>query len=102
MPDSLDPLLSGAAISLPILVEQRLVKRCHIYLPDMLKPVSAISYQGRFYSYVRFFADLASAQRAGARLAAKGDTVVFTQVAKGFVLWVYEAEAHLASKPVVR
>lgn len=102
MPDSLDPLLPGAAIALPVLVEQRLVKGCHIYLPDTPKPMSAISYEGRFYSYVRFFADLASAQRAGERLVARGNTVVFTQVAKGFVLWVYEAEAQLASKPVVR
>ena len=102
MPDSPDPLLPGGALSLPVLLDQRAVKRCHILLPDTPKPTSAISYQGRFYGYVRFFLDLESAQRAADRLINRGNMVVFTQVARGFVLWVYEAEAQLATKSLLR
>lgn len=103
MLDSSDPLFmaESAATSLAIL-DQRLVKRCHIQLPDMPNPMSAIFYQGCFYSYVRFFPSLETAQKAAGRLLTKGNAVVFTQVAKGLVLWVLEAEAQLASKPVVR
>lgn len=86
----------------PAILDQRLIRRCHIQLPDMPKPMSAIYYQGGFYSYVRFFASLEAAQKASERLVARGNTVVFTQVAKGLVLWVLEVEAELATKPVVR
>lgn len=103
MLDSSDPFfLAESAATSPAILDQRLVKRCHIQLPDMPKPMSAIYYQGYFYSYVRFFASLEAAQRAAMRLITKGNTVVFTQVAKGLVLWVLEAEAQVASKPVVR
>jgi hypothetical protein len=103
MLDSSDPffLAESAAIS-PTILDQGVVKRCHIQLPDMPKPMSAIYYQGCFYSYVRFFTSLEAAQRAANRLVARGNAVVFTQVVKGLVLWVLEAEAQLASKPVVR
>jgi uncharacterized protein (DUF1778 family) len=103
MLDSSNPFfLAESTATSPAILDQRLVKRCHIQLPDTSKPMSAICYQECFYSYVRLFTSLEAAQRAAARLVARGNTVVFTQVAKGLVLWVLETEAQVASKPVVR
>ena len=103
MLNSFDPsFFAESAVASPAILDQRLVRRCHIQLPDLSKPMSAIYYQGRFYSYVRFFTSLEAAQKAAERLVARGNTVVFTQVAKGLVLWVLEVEAELATKPVVR
>lgn len=81
------PLLSGKS-----------VKNCHIVLPDLAKPTSAILYGGNLYSYVRFYAEVDAAQRAAARLIIRGNAVVLTQVRKGLILWVLEPDAQLATR----
>uniref|UniRef100_A0A832M3G1 Uncharacterized protein n=1 Tax=Oscillatoriales cyanobacterium SpSt-402 TaxID=2282168 RepID=A0A832M3G1_9CYAN len=72
------------------------VKNCHIVLPDEPKPISAIWYGNRFYSFVRAYSDLDAAHRAAERLITRGNTVVLTQVRKGLILWVFEPDAQLA------
>ncbi|MDX2230982.1 MAG: hypothetical protein NW220_15185 [Leptolyngbyaceae cyanobacterium bins.349] len=79
------PILSGKAI-----------KNCHIIVPDLPKPIGAIAHAGGFYSYFRCYEDVASVQRAAAKLIARGDLVVLTQVRKGLILWVFEPDAKLA------
>jgi hypothetical protein len=94
MLDHLNSQLSAQSpASAPLILEQKAVKRCHIYLPDTPKPVSAILYKGQFYSYVKFFPSSEAAQRAAERLILRGNPVILTRIAKGLVLWVLELEA---------
>lgn len=89
------PQTSMAALSIPILPSQA-VKKCHIVVPDLAKPVGAIAYEGKFYSYFRCYEDLTSARRTAARLLARGDLFLLTQVRRGLILWVFEPDAKLA------
>lgn len=89
---------SNSSSNPPRILQTKVFKTCHIYLPDMPKPVGAIAYQGYFYSYVKFFPTLEAAQRAYERLVSRGNRAVLTQVAKGLVLWVLELDAKPASR----
>ncbi|MBF2029393.1 MAG: hypothetical protein IGS48_21975 [Oscillatoriales cyanobacterium C42_A2020_001] len=80
---------------IPIL-DGRTVKNCHIVLPDVPKPTSAIWYANRFYGFVRAYTDMDAAQRAAERLITRGNPVVLTQVRRGLILWVFEPDAQLA------
>jgi hypothetical protein len=97
---SFDPSKHDA--SLVQVLDQRTVTRCHATLPDVSKPVGAILYQNRIYTYVKFFADQAAAFRGANRMLHKGNTVVLTEVPKGLVLWVYEPEAQQANKVAIQ
>lgn len=79
-------------------VEQKLVKRVHVHLPDTPTPTSAIFYNEQFYAYVKFFPNLQAAERAVERLTMRGNSVVLTRITKGFVLWVLEPEARLVER----
>jgi hypothetical protein len=79
-----------------LILEKGTFKHCHIYLPDMPKPVGAIAYSGQFYSCVRLYTDNAAAQRGAQRLLERGNRVILTRVPKGLVLWVSEPDARLA------
>lgn len=72
------------------------VRNCHILLPDYPKPVGAILFGGKLYSYVRFYPSMDAAQRAAERSMSHGNLVVLTQVQKGLILWVFEPDAQLA------
>lgn len=85
----------------PVILRQKAVKSCHINLPDTPKPISAIFYSGKFYSYVKCFPSLELAKKGAMRLMERGNAVVLTQAPKGLVLWVMEQDAQLATKPVV-
>lgn len=89
------PSQARDSIHLP-LVDRHLVQTCHIQIPGEPKPVSAIAYDNRLYSYVRFYSDLDSALRGAERLIARGNRTVLTRVPKGLVLWVFEADAQVA------
>lgn len=77
----------------PLVLAQQSVRRCHVHLPGMPKPTSAIAYNGQYYAYVRFFPTLEGAKRPLERLQARGNAVILTKVPKGFVLWVWEPDA---------
>lgn len=87
---------SSRSTSIPVLWDRRAFKTCHIHLPDLPKPVGAIAYNNKLYSYVRFYSDVEAAQRAFDRLVTRGNVAVLTQVPKGLVLWVFEPDARLA------
>ncbi|QZZ19655.1 hypothetical protein J5X98_20320 [Leptothermofonsia sichuanensis E412] len=86
---------NSAATTVPVLAHKS-VKTCHILLPGVAKPVGAIAYNNQFYSYVRFYPTLESAQQGAARMANRGNRVVLTFVPKGLVLWVFEPDAQPA------
>ncbi len=83
---------------MPQILTRNSFKGCHIILPDVPEPVSAIFYDGKFYSYVRLYPSLEEAQRGLERSLALGNAAVLTQVRKGLILWVLESDARLASK----
>ncbi|WP_448560501.1 hypothetical protein [Trichothermofontia sp.] len=95
MPDDA-PLDSPTGMIKCPIIDQKLVINCHIYLPDTPKAVSAICYNGDYYSYVRLYANADAAQRGVDRMLNLGNTVILTQVRKGLVLWVLEPDARLA------
>ncbi len=86
--------LTKLADHIPILDSAK-PNKCHIHVPDDVRPISAIYYQGKFYGYARVFPSVESAERVAERLAQQGTEYVFTKVKKGLVLWVLEPEAHL-------
>jgi hypothetical protein len=81
--------------SLPIL-NRTAFKSCHVLLPDEDKPLSAVRYGNQFFSYFRAYTSVEAVQKDAARLIARGDRVVLTQVRKGLILWVFEPDAQLA------
>jgi hypothetical protein len=86
----------GKAAPAVVLLNRKDVRTCHIVLPDEPKPISAIRYQNKFYSYLKFYPSTEPAQRAAGRLIEKGEAVVLTQIPKGLILWVFEPDAQLA------
>jgi hypothetical protein len=80
----------------PIILNRQAFKSCHIYLPDLPKPVGAIAIGNQLFSFVRFYPTLEAAQRGCDRLTQRGNQAVLTQIPKGLVLWVLEPDARLA------
>lgn len=81
----------------PIFV-QKLVDCCHVLLPGTEKPTSAISYEGQFYTYVKFFPSVEAARQKAELLTRRGNAVILTRVPKGLVLWVLEPDARPVPK----
>ncbi|HEY9647346.1 MAG TPA: hypothetical protein V6C88_13295 [Chroococcidiopsis sp.] len=100
MIDSSHPISPVSSELVPVFL-QKLVKRCHITLPDSHDPIGAVAYDGGYYAYVRFFPSLETAQRGAQRLIEKGRKVVLTRVPKGLVLWVHEPDACLVDRATV-
>jgi hypothetical protein len=75
--------------------------RCHATLPDVSKPVGAVLFQSRIYTYAKFFLVRAAAVRGANRMLHKGNTVVLTEVPEGLVLWIYKPEAQQANKVAI-
>jgi hypothetical protein len=86
----------NSSANVPPIVDRLAIRTCHIHLPNEPKPIGAIAYNGKLYSYVRFYPTLEAAHRASARLSERGNSVVLTKVPKGLVLWVLEQDAWLA------
>ncbi|NEQ96555.1 MAG: hypothetical protein F6K30_07505 [Cyanothece sp. SIO2G6] len=83
------------ADALPIL-PMREVKRCHVSVPDLPKPIAAVVHNDKYYSYLMAYADKAAAQRGAQRLLKKGDQVLLTTTPRRLILWVHEPEAQKA------
>ncbi len=92
------PAASTSPITSVPLLNSKAVVNCHILVPDLPKPVGAIAYEGQFYSYFRCYPDVDAVQRAAARLIARGDLILLTQVRRGLILWVFEPDAQLAKR----
>ncbi len=98
MQSRLGSRFSGENIPSLLFLNRKYVITCHVVIPDDPKPVSAISYQNRFYSYLKFYPAIEPAGRAAKRLMVKGEAVILTPVPKGLILWVFEPDAQLAKR----
>jgi hypothetical protein len=81
---------------------QKAVERCHVVLPSMLEPVSAIHYEGQYYIYVKFFPTADIAQQKAGLMRQRGNSVLLTRIPKGLVLWVLEVDAKVMQKKAER
>jgi hypothetical protein len=77
---------------------QKAVERCHVVLPTVPEPVSAICYEGEYYVYVKFFPTAEIAQQKAGLMKQRGNSVLLTRIPKGLVLWVLESDAKLIQK----
>lgn len=69
------------------------VRRCHVTIPDMDKPVGAVFYNNSYYSYVMAYTKKDAAHRGAHRLSQKGNRVLLTRTPRGLILWVAEPDA---------
>ena len=94
MSNTLDDFIQDIADfdTVPIL-PMRGMKRCHILLPDMPKPLGAIFHNNCYYSYVMAYTEEEAAHRGASRLTKKGNRVILTKVPRGLILWVAEPDA---------
>jgi hypothetical protein len=81
---------------MPLILDRRSVKTCHILLPDEPKAIGGIIHEQKLFGFVRAYADWESAKRGIDRLEKLGNTVVLTRTPRGLVLWVLEPDARLA------
>jgi hypothetical protein len=79
-----------------ILVDRQQYQPCHIQLPSSDRRLAAILFDGHYYSLFKAIEDLQQALPIVRRLSYRGDEVAITKTAKGFGLWILEAEAHLS------
>jgi hypothetical protein len=70
-------------------------KTCQIRVPDLDKPLTAITLNSEYYSLVKTMEEEEAAMTLGQRLSARGDRVMITpgNYGAGFSLWIYEPEA---------
>lgn len=109
VPSSKKPSLSsGGSISSPIaapckfLFSREQLVFCHIQLPDLPERISAIAHGGSYFS---IFKPVESAQAMLAlliKLGSKGNDLAITQAGQRYIVWVYEADAMLASSQRVQ
>jgi hypothetical protein len=91
------PLKTNSEKLIPI-VMQRVTDRCHVVLPGTAKPTSAITFDDKFYIFVKFFPSDAIARQKADLMVSRGNQVVLTRVPKGLVLWTFEADAELVNR----
>ncbi len=73
------------------------IRYCRITPIDGDKPIAAIEYDGKIYSFFRNCTDWAEAEKISGRLSEKH---VLTPITKGWVIWVLEEfPRELANNP---
>ena len=91
------PLRTNSQGLIPIIM-QKVTDRCHVVLPGTAKPMSAITFDDKFYIFVKFFPSDAVARQKADLMVSRGNQVVLTRVPKGLVLWTLEADAELVNR----
>lgn len=68
-------------------IDPKMTHHCHIDLIDYDKPIAAIAYQGKFYSFFRTCPNWEAVEKIGSRMK---DEFVITQIKKGWAIWAFE------------
>jgi hypothetical protein len=71
---------------------------CEICVPDLDKRLSAILYEGRFYSLFKTVDDIEQAAQIINRLSYRGDETVIIQSMEGMSLWILEPDGFMAPR----
>jgi hypothetical protein len=80
-------------LSYVILISRHQYQPCHIQVPDLEQRLSAIYFEGQYYSLFKVVEELDVAKRLVKRLAHRKEMAVITQLAKGYGVWVLESDA---------
>ncbi|HEY9763547.1 MAG TPA: hypothetical protein V6D07_13535 [Trichocoleus sp.] len=89
-------ITSAHAIYCKFLVDRKSYIPCHISVPDTAQRLPAIALDGRFYSFFRVIQEPQKALAVATRLGKRDDEVAMTITKRGYILWVYEAQASYA------
>ncbi|MCD8486740.1 MAG: hypothetical protein LRZ84_08360 [Desertifilum sp.] len=87
-------MINSQSLSEKILLSRSQYQPCHIQVPDLDKRLPAIQIGDRYYSLFKVETERDRALRVLEKLIARGDDARMVQGAKGYILWVWEPEAH--------
>lgn len=73
-------------------------KPCHINVPDLERPVPAISFGQEYYSFFRAVPNAEKTFEIIAKLSKIGENTVITKVPKAYIIWVLEPQGSLCQK----
>ncbi|CDM93563.1 MAG: hypothetical protein P5702_19830 [Limnospira sp. PMC 1291.21] len=71
---------------------------CHINVPDLERPVPAISVGQEYYSFFRAVPNADKTFEIIAKLSNMGENTVITRVPTAYVIWVLEPQASLCQR----
>ncbi len=78
-----------------VITEADAYESCQIQVPDMAKPLSAITYRGRYYSIFKQEADAERLIEIAAKLTQRGDDILIAMAASNYILALLEPNAKL-------
>lgn len=87
------PSPTSVLTSYTVLTQRQQYSPCHIQLPEEPIPVAGMCFQEDYYSFFKVVPTLDRAKQLADRLSERENRSVITTTPKGYVLWVYEAEA---------
>lgn len=78
-----------------VVTEDEAYQTCQIQVPDMAKPLSAISYRGRYYSIFKQEEDAGRLIEIGAKLTQRGDDILIAMASSWHILALLEPSGKL-------
>ncbi|WP_199336732.1 hypothetical protein [Oscillatoria sp. FACHB-1407] len=91
--------VASRAIAPKIIESRQQYRSCHIHVPHSEQRLPAIFFNNAYYSFFKVEKDKNRAVELSIRLHRRGETTIITNVSRGYVIWIEEAEAK-PSKPV--
>jgi hypothetical protein len=88
----MDPTIASLEQPFALLTSTRDYSPCQIRVPDLDKPLTGITYQGKLYSLLRIVRDEKQAQDLSQRLYKKGNQCLISSSAYGYSVWVLEPD----------
>jgi hypothetical protein len=78
-----------------ILMSREQYSSCHISVPEVEKPLPAIQIGDTHYSFFTAVTDSKRVLGIAVKLSYLGDAIAITKIAKGYAVWVLEADTRL-------
>ncbi len=78
-----------------VITEADAYEPCHITVPDMAKPLSAISYRGHYYSVFKQEGDASKLIEIAAKLTQRGDDILIAMAPSTYILALLEPNGKL-------
>jgi hypothetical protein len=79
-----------------VLLSPQQYRPLNIWVPDLDQPLSAIEFEGKYYSIFRVEADVTKLLEIAAKIMQRGDEIVMTKTEQGqFAICIWEPEGYL-------
>ncbi|MEL6381122.1 MAG: hypothetical protein AAFQ89_01345 [Cyanobacteria bacterium J06626_18] len=75
-----------------LLIQREDYVTCHIQVPEESQRLSAITLDGKFYSFFRALKEPIKTLGLLLKLTARGNQVAMTPISRGYVVWVHEPD----------